>query len=507
MSSVFRVMAESGVDVPGLKSQIENIIRLTVISIQPLLATNYRTAIPWHDGKSRCFEVLGFDILIDKKAIPWLLEVNWAPSLASGSPFDIAIKSSVVKGALNIVNINPNFKRIVNNRRRSLSQARDTPQVFNINEELERAKTTNYHLIYPLEESHPLFEQTELALTESKTSTVGAGVTPARARAKREALAAQYQESLPKPKEQVIVKQKEPFVVKPREVREHMTPRDAHVVKPKDQIGLTPRDHVVVKPKEQIGLTPREAVVAKPSEQEIVTPSEPVVPQEHVVLTADEAVVAKPKEQDVGAAIDPVIVPSKEEVAMPPAEPVVVKQEIVTPREPVTTKQGIAAPRGAVVLKPKERGNMTARETCVGRQKEVKEPVSDPVVLKPKEALARAVAQLKVIIPKSRPPRPFPTSRVIQPKNVVPCVLPAEPFSPLMSFADIQGIPIDPREERERIQNLRRQLCASQLLGLAPRVARIVNGGIESRTQGAVLPLQLHLPMGHVKLSQPCHIV
>jgi hypothetical protein len=194
MTAIFRALSENGVDVDALRAKIEDIVRLTVISVQPLLATNYRTAVPWHDGKSRCFEVLGFDILIDKRANPWLLEVNWAPSLATGSPFDVMIKRSVVTGALKIVNMRPNFKRVILNRRKILSQQREATvpgAVFDVSEELEMAEATQYRLIYPISRDHPGFEGSELAMTESKISTVGAAVQPARARARREALMAQ----------------------------------------------------------------------------------------------------------------------------------------------------------------------------------------------------------------------------------------------------------------------------------------------------------------------------
>lgn len=39
-----------------------------------------------------CFELLGFDVLIDSNLKPTLLEVNHAPSFATDSPLDYDIK-------------------------------------------------------------------------------------------------------------------------------------------------------------------------------------------------------------------------------------------------------------------------------------------------------------------------------------------------------------------------------------------------------------------------------
>jgi len=43
--------------------------------------------------KQTCFEIYGFDILIDSSFKPWLLEVNVSPSLSSSSPMDKFIKT------------------------------------------------------------------------------------------------------------------------------------------------------------------------------------------------------------------------------------------------------------------------------------------------------------------------------------------------------------------------------------------------------------------------------
>ena len=55
--------------------------------------------------RTNCFEIMGFDILVDSDLKPWLLEVNLSPSLACDSPLDMAIKSNLVCDAFNLMGV------------------------------------------------------------------------------------------------------------------------------------------------------------------------------------------------------------------------------------------------------------------------------------------------------------------------------------------------------------------------------------------------------------------
>lgn len=55
--------------------------------------------------KNNCFELYGFDILIDSDLRPWILEANLSPSLATDSPLDLAIKSNVITDTFNLIGI------------------------------------------------------------------------------------------------------------------------------------------------------------------------------------------------------------------------------------------------------------------------------------------------------------------------------------------------------------------------------------------------------------------
>ena len=53
--------------------------------------------------RQNCFEVFGFDILLDSDLKPWLVEVNLSPSLSCDSPLDLAIKANLVADTFNLV--------------------------------------------------------------------------------------------------------------------------------------------------------------------------------------------------------------------------------------------------------------------------------------------------------------------------------------------------------------------------------------------------------------------
>lgn len=73
-----------GIDYAEVYSKIKDVCIKTLMSVEPYIVSQNRTA----KSKNSCFEVYGFDVLIDQSLKPWLLEVNVLPSLSSSSPFD-----------------------------------------------------------------------------------------------------------------------------------------------------------------------------------------------------------------------------------------------------------------------------------------------------------------------------------------------------------------------------------------------------------------------------------
>ena len=91
-----------GVDYQEVFGRIKDVIIKTIISVeQPILQCNSGSK-----GKSACFEIYGFDVLIDADLRPWLLEVNVSPSLSSSSPMDKQIKTLLLSDSLYLVGFN-----------------------------------------------------------------------------------------------------------------------------------------------------------------------------------------------------------------------------------------------------------------------------------------------------------------------------------------------------------------------------------------------------------------
>uniref|UniRef100_H0X5C5 Tubulin tyrosine ligase like 6 n=1 Tax=Otolemur garnettii TaxID=30611 RepID=H0X5C5_OTOGA len=104
--STFNVyMEKHSYDVKQIWRDIEDVIVKTIISAQPTIKHNYHTCFPNHTVNSACFEILGFDILLDRKLKPWLLEVNHSPSFSTDSRLDKEVKDNLLYDTLVLINL------------------------------------------------------------------------------------------------------------------------------------------------------------------------------------------------------------------------------------------------------------------------------------------------------------------------------------------------------------------------------------------------------------------
>lgn len=104
-------MVNLGLDPNLMMMRIEDIIIKTMISAEDKMFKAYEKYVPF---RNNCFQLFGFDILIDSKLQPWLVEVNLSPSLACESEIDFTIKSKLIANLFNLIGIEPIQNRVFN---------------------------------------------------------------------------------------------------------------------------------------------------------------------------------------------------------------------------------------------------------------------------------------------------------------------------------------------------------------------------------------------------------
>eukprot|EP00913_Durusdinium_trenchii_P010385 g9736.t1 len=96
-----------GVDVNLMWVRIMDLIVKTLLSVEPAISSKTKQLI---GNRENCFELYGFDVLVDSDLKPWLLEVNLSPSMQAEPPLDWQIKSSLLADTFNLVGIGSNEK-------------------------------------------------------------------------------------------------------------------------------------------------------------------------------------------------------------------------------------------------------------------------------------------------------------------------------------------------------------------------------------------------------------
>ncbi|KAJ9590318.1 hypothetical protein L9F63_027844, partial [Diploptera punctata] len=117
LSALLRHLRAQGTDTSLLMQRIEEVVVKAVLATAPPIISACRMFVPY---PRNCFELYGFDILIDSTLKPWLLEVNLSPSLGCDSPLDIRIKSAMLVDLLTLVGlptVDPMLRRANENRR------------------------------------------------------------------------------------------------------------------------------------------------------------------------------------------------------------------------------------------------------------------------------------------------------------------------------------------------------------------------------------------------------
>lgn len=185
LSALFDHLDAHGYDVARLWRDMKEVAVKTLIACESEIFTKLKTL---NGADKCCYEVFGFDMLLNESLFVYLIEVNIYPSMATGSPLDKRIKQTLISDALQIKGVpipskdpQVNFpgttggglsnKRANGSRTKQAKQKRETLKkrlrtgklgklssedlaiIKTSAAEFARAGTTNYDLAFPTSES------------------------------------------------------------------------------------------------------------------------------------------------------------------------------------------------------------------------------------------------------------------------------------------------------------------------------------------------------------------
>ncbi|KAJ3276288.1 hypothetical protein HDV01_005736 [Terramyces sp. JEL0728] len=90
------------IDYQSVMKNIHSLIIKTVMSAHSPNVSGVRNSIP---NKTGCFELFGFDVLLDDTLKPWLMEVNISPAMKGSCDMDFKLKSSLIVDIFNTIGI------------------------------------------------------------------------------------------------------------------------------------------------------------------------------------------------------------------------------------------------------------------------------------------------------------------------------------------------------------------------------------------------------------------
>lgn len=100
---------KNGFDFNKIAARIKDVAIKTCIAHEPPIQAAYSRC---NKNRNICFEIFGFDILLDSNLRPHLLEINISPSLSSSSPLDKKIKTMLICDTLNLAGVKPYDRKI-----------------------------------------------------------------------------------------------------------------------------------------------------------------------------------------------------------------------------------------------------------------------------------------------------------------------------------------------------------------------------------------------------------
>ncbi|XP_037904055.1 tubulin polyglutamylase TTLL4-like isoform X2 [Hermetia illucens] len=98
IQSLWSYLKSRRIDTIKLWDVLRNLILRTLLAGENSINAMFKLNV---ESKYNCFELFGFDVILDSELVPWLLEVNISPSLHSELPLDLHVKGPLIQAVLN----------------------------------------------------------------------------------------------------------------------------------------------------------------------------------------------------------------------------------------------------------------------------------------------------------------------------------------------------------------------------------------------------------------------
>lgn len=150
-----------GHDVEKLWKSIDDVIIKTILAAYPVLKHSYSACFPNHDIIPACCELLGTDIILDRRLNPIILEVNHSPSFHTDTDLDCEVKESLLHDMFSMLNLEKcDKKKVIREDRKRVRErllqgihkeppAVIEPKTFNEYYKHEMLHKGGFRLVYP----------------------------------------------------------------------------------------------------------------------------------------------------------------------------------------------------------------------------------------------------------------------------------------------------------------------------------------------------------------------
>jgi Tubulin-tyrosine ligase family len=144
-----KYLTTQGVKYSDIFDSIKDIVIKTLITIQPHVSHAMQR---YSKIQEKCYDVYGFDVILDSQLKAYLLEVNICPSLSSSSRLDKRIKTILLSDIFHMIGI-----KVFDKTYPKVTKKEQNPNDVIMEFEEQKSRRGNFSLIFPTKEAIPKY--------------------------------------------------------------------------------------------------------------------------------------------------------------------------------------------------------------------------------------------------------------------------------------------------------------------------------------------------------------